>query len=106
MISNTVLVPAVATSVYDLIRIYLSSEERSAVDDHNQQLKFNILFQVRSTNGNPVFIGDSKNQDYALVVPVATQTNQYEFNKQSITDLFVRGSLGDRVTIVLLPCSN
>jgi len=106
MICKQVNVPTTATSVYNLMKSYLSAAEVAAIDDYNQQLKFNVLLQVTSSNSQTVCVGGATDQEYYLVKPASTATNQYEFNKQSITEIFIRGTGGDKVTIVLLPCSN
>jgi soluble P-type ATPase len=96
-----------AVSVYELIKSILTNDAKDAVETFNQQLKFNILFQVLSSNSATVYIGDATNQAFALPkASSATVTNQYEFNKVSITDIYVKGTTNDKVNIILLPCSN
>lgn len=95
-----------AVSVYDLVKSVLPASSVEAVDNFNQQLKFNILFQVGNTNTGVVYIGDATNQAFQLVkTAAATATNQWEFKKQSLTDTYVKGTNNDVVVIVLLPCS-
>jgi hypothetical protein len=107
MITKAITVYSSAASLYDLMKDRLPADEVAAVDNFNQKLFYNVIIQVTFGNTGEVYVGNASYQDLPFTSSLAEGfMDKWEFNKQSITDFYIRGTDGDTLGVALVPNSN
>jgi hypothetical protein len=88
-------VPTTPTSIASLIQNQLPANQQAQVGVSG--FRSDVVIQSINTNGNPIYIGDQNNQEAFVDVGGSAS-----FFKAELNDMFILGTAGDQVSILLV----